>query len=152
MYTTTLLSKHGQYTSHICDHWWPPAHPQHNITNNNRNNKINEDNSKNTKISSTATTTTTTITCNPSTTANRLGDGPKQWVASFGPKVSFFFPSLFFFLILNIIYRYYRHIEGTEGLREGGGNVNRPKRRQTHCLGNWWVFFFFLSVFFTSTY
>ena len=35
MYTATPSSKHGQYTSHICDRRWPPAHTQHTTTNNN---------------------------------------------------------------------------------------------------------------------
>ena len=44
MYTSTPSSKHRQYTSHICDHRWPPAHPWHNTTHNNNNNEINNNN------------------------------------------------------------------------------------------------------------
>jgi hypothetical protein len=45
-----------------------------------------------------------------------------------------------------IFYRYYWFIEATEGLREGVGDENGPKRCQTHRLGPTWVFFSFLRV------
>ena len=42
MYTATPLSKHRQYTSHICDRRWPPVHTQHTTTHNDNNNEFDD--------------------------------------------------------------------------------------------------------------
>ena len=46
MYTATPSSKHGQYTSHICDRRSPPAHTQHTTTNNDDNDEFDDHNNK----------------------------------------------------------------------------------------------------------
>ena len=55
-----------------------------------------------------------------------------------------------FFSILNNVYSYYGYIKGMEGLREGGDEENRPKRRDSRCLGHL-VSVFFSVFFFTYT-
>ena len=57
-----------------------------------------------------------------------------------------------FLLLLNNIYRNYGYNKATEGLREGGDEENGPKRRESHRLGHWYVFFFFLSCFFFNSF
>ena len=46
MYTAAPSSKHGQYTSHICDRRSPPAHTQHTTTNNNDIDEIDDHNNE----------------------------------------------------------------------------------------------------------
>ena len=43
-------------------------------------------------------------------------------------------------------YRFYLSIEDAREGREGSGNKNRPKRRQTRCLGHRYVFLFVISI------
>ena len=66
-------------------------------------------------------------------------------IASFGPFGEFFF--CVFFLILNKIYSTYGYNKATEGLREGSGDENGPKRHISRHLGHS-VSFLFLIVFF----
>ena len=49
------------------------------------------------------------------------------------------------FLILNDRFRCYRGFKCTEGLLEGNGDSNGPKRCQMRCLGPRRVFFFLSS-------
>ena len=55
---------------------------------------------------------------------------------------------MFFKKILNNIYSYYEHTEAMEGLREGSGEENGPKRHEMHCLAISKCSSFFLFVFF----
>ena len=79
---------------------------------------------------------TTSTTSNPSTATNDLIMAQTMRVALFGPFGVFFFFSSCFFFILNNIYSYYGYNKAMEGLREGGGDENRPKRRDTRHLGH----------------
>ena len=75
---------------------------------------------------------TTSTTSNPSTATNDLIMAHH----CLGLLVCFFFFSSCFFFILNNIYSYYGYNKAMEGLREGGGDENRPKRRDTRHLGH----------------
>ena len=129
MYTATPSSKHGQYTSHICDHRWPPAHTQHTTTNNDDNDEI--DDHSNEKQQEHYHNHH-----NHHNHHRQLDNGPNdasrvvwaiRWV--------FVFSSCFFSL-LNNIYSNYDYIKATEGLREGGDEENGPKRRESRRLGH----------------
>ena len=132
MYTAILLSKHGQYVSHICDRRWLPAHPQHNTTNN-CDDEIDYNNNTSMENSSNNITTTTTTTSNPGTTTNDsiIDNGPNDASHVVWAHGEFFYFSLRVFFILNIMDSYYWSIEVTEGLKEGSGEENGPKRRET---------------------
>ena len=107
---------------------------------------------------STTTTTTTSMKNGNNSTNNqhlqpwylhqRLDNGPNNASRVVWAHGEFFYFSLCIFLILNIMDSYYWSIEVMEGLREGSGEKNRPKRRNTHRLGHSVSFFIFLIVFF----
>ena len=65
--------------------------------------------------------------------------------------MKFFFYYSGSFFVLNDIYSIYGHVKGTEGVREGGDEVNGPKRRVSRRLGHWYVFFFFFCIFYILT-
>ena len=138
MYTATPSSKHGQYTSHICDRWWPPAHTQHTTTNNNDNNEFDDHNNEEQQEQYHKYHNHHNHHQQPRYHQRQLDNGPNdasrivwtiQWV---------FFFSWWFFLLLNNIYSNYDYITATEGLREGGDKENGPLVR----------LFFILRVFF----
>ena len=62
-----------------------------------------------------------------------------------------FFNSSCLFLLINNIYSSYDYIKATEGLREGGGEENGPKRRNTRRLGHSVSFLYISIVFFKYT-
>ena len=148
MYTATPLSKHGQYASHICDCWWPPAHPQHNTTHNHDNDEIDNNNNKKYKEWQQQHHNHHNHHLQPRYLHQRLDNGSNDASRVIWAHGKFFYFSLRVFLILNIMYSYYWSIQVTEGLREGGGEENRPKRRDTRCLGHSVSFLFFSLCFF----
>ena len=81
----------------------------------------------------------------------RKGSG-KAATRRTGPLVRVFLLLFVFFLLLNNIYRYYGYNKATEGLREGSDEENGPKRRNSHRLGHWYMFFFSYRVFFFNSF
>ena len=135
MYTATPSSKHGQYTSHICDRRWPPAHTQHTTTNNNDNDEFDDHNNEE-QQEQYQYHNHHNHHQQPRYHQRQLDNGPNdasrvvwaiRWV--------FFFSSCFF-LLLNNIYSNYDYVKATEGLREGGDEENGPKRRESRRLGH----------------
>ena len=118
MYTATPSSKHGQYTSHICDRRWPPAHTQHTTTNNDNNDEFDNNNNEEQQ--------------EQYHNHHNHHQQPRYHHRPFG---EFFYSSCFFY-ILNIIYSNYGYIKATEGLREGSDEENGPKQRDSCRLGH----------------
>ena len=143
MYTAAPSSKHGQYTSHICDRRWPPAHTKHTTTTNNDNDEFDDHNNEEQQEQYHKYHNHHNHHQQPRYHHRQLDNGPND-ASRVVWAIRWVFFSSCFYLLLNNIYSNYDYIIATEGLREGGDEENGPKRRKSRRL---YVCLFFLRGF-----